>query len=115
MRYVGEQIAVLIAENAQAARDGAEAVSVEYADLPAVANLHAALAAEAPQLWTEAPSNIACEARDGTWSEVERTFAGAAHRPAKNHRLRCFPTAPPSSAHVPCECWPDSRSCSSRH
>ena len=85
VRYVGEPIAVVIAETANAARDGAEAVEVEYAELPAVANLRAALAPGAVQLWPEAPGNIACETRYGTWAEVDRAFSAAAHRVRLEH------------------------------
>ena len=85
VRYVGEPIAVVIAETAEAARDGAEAVEVEYAELPVVADLRAALAPGAVQLWPEAPGNVACETRYGTWAEVERAFAEAAHRVRLEH------------------------------
>ncbi len=48
--YVGEQISVVIAETPFAAADGAEAVGVEYAPLPAVANWEAALKPGAPRV-----------------------------------------------------------------
>ena len=47
---MGEQISVVIAETPFAAADGAEAVGVEYAPLPAVANWEAALKPGAPRV-----------------------------------------------------------------
>ena len=67
------------------AQDAAELVAVDYEELPAVADARAALATDAPQLWPEAPGNLALDwggpvPDDGTNApEVERIFAGAAH------------------------------------
>lgn len=49
-RFAGEPVAMVIAETAAAARDGAEAVRVEWAPLPAVVAVEAALASGAPLL-----------------------------------------------------------------
>ena len=43
------------------AQDAAEQVAVDYEELPAVADARAALAADAPQLWPEAPGNVALD------------------------------------------------------
>ncbi|MGH9649799.1 MAG: hypothetical protein ACRD3I_04935, partial [Terriglobales bacterium] len=49
-RYVGEPVALIVAETAAQAQDAAEAVVVDYEELPAVLTAQAALAAGAPLL-----------------------------------------------------------------
>ena len=50
VRYVGEAVAMVVAESLVAARDAAEAVAVEYDVLPAVSDVEEALADGAPTL-----------------------------------------------------------------
>src|SRR6186713_1205477 len=50
VRFVGQAVAVVIAESKNLARDAAEAVVVDYEELSAVADVHAAIKAGAPQL-----------------------------------------------------------------
>jgi carbon-monoxide dehydrogenase large subunit len=76
-RFVGEPVAVIAAESAYAAVDGAAAVAVDYDPLPAVADVTAALAAGAPRLHPEHPSNVLFERADRQ-GDVEGGFAGAA-------------------------------------
>src|SRR5213594_998420 len=57
-RLVGEAVAMVIAETAAAARDGAEAVVVDYEPLPVVVDPEAALAKGAPLLYPETGSNL---------------------------------------------------------
>ena len=59
VRFVGEPIAVVLAESLGQAQDAAESVQVEYEPLPAVVGPEAALAAGAPLLFPEAGSNVA--------------------------------------------------------
>src|SRR6201985_657120 len=58
VRFVGQAVAVVIAETKNLARDAAEAVVVSYEELPAVADVRAAIAPGAPQLHPEAPGNV---------------------------------------------------------
>src|SRR6201996_4593647 len=58
VRFAGQAVAVVIAETKNLAKDAAEAVVVEYDELPAVPNIKAAIAGGAPQLHPEAPGNI---------------------------------------------------------
>src|SRR6188768_4078894 len=55
VRFVGQAVAVVIAETKNQAKDAAEAVVVTYEELPAVSSMTAALASGAPQLHPEAP------------------------------------------------------------
>ena len=79
VRFVGEPVAAIIAESAAAARDAAEAIMVDYEELPAVTNLREAIAPGAPQLWPAAGNNIVAETRYGDQAAVEAAFAKAAH------------------------------------
>lgn len=79
VRFVGEPVAAIIAESPAAARDAAEAVMVDYEELPAVTGLRDAIAPGAPQLWPAAGNNIVAETRYGDQAAVEAAFANAAH------------------------------------
>ncbi len=58
-RYVGDPIALVIAETPVAALDGAEAATIEWAVLDAVTGIKGAIEEEAPEIWPDAPGNIA--------------------------------------------------------
>jgi len=58
VRHVGQPVALVVAESFNAARDAAEAVEVEYDQLPAVTEAKDAIAAGAPQLFDHVPGNI---------------------------------------------------------
>ena len=78
-RHVGEPVALVVAETRLAARDAAELVAVDYEDLPSVAALDAALGPAAPQVWPEAPGNLAYRFQRGDGAAVAAAFDGAAH------------------------------------
>src|SRR3954451_25291136 len=59
--YAGEAIALVVAETQVQAQDAAELVIVDYEEMAVVADLRAAIAAGAPQLYLEAPGNIALD------------------------------------------------------
>src|SRR5262249_50675999 len=73
----GHAVAVVIGESPYAARDGADAVSVDYEVLPAVTDGEKAVAKGAPQLHDNAPGNVAF-----TWSIGEKDKTDAAIRSA---------------------------------
>ena len=79
VRYVGEPLAIVVAERAGQAQDAAEAVVLDLDELPAVADVERAVAASAPAIWDEAPGNICLDWEDGDAHAVEAAFAGAAH------------------------------------
>jgi carbon-monoxide dehydrogenase large subunit len=72
-------VAFIVAENPRAARDGAEAVMVEYDILPSITDLAIALDAGATQVWPEAPGNVAFDWECGQKDETEALFKSAAH------------------------------------
>lgn len=59
VRYVGEPVAVVVAADRYIARDALDLITVDYDPLPAVVDAEAALAPGAPQLYDEAPGNVA--------------------------------------------------------
>jgi carbon-monoxide dehydrogenase large subunit len=61
VRHIGEAVAMVIAETYAAAQDGAELVEVDYATRDAVTDLREAVKPGAPQVWPEAPGNIAVD------------------------------------------------------
>ena len=79
VRYVGETIALVVAESAEAAQDAAEKVEIEYRDLPAVADAAAALEPGAPLLHDDVPGNLAIDYEYGDEAAAAKAFAAAAH------------------------------------
>ncbi len=76
MRFVGEPVAVVVAETRAQARDALELVELDYEDLPA----HMELAPGGEALHEEAPDNRAFDWALGDEAKVEAAFARAAHR-----------------------------------
>src|SRR5947208_11670324 len=79
VRHVGDPVAFIVAETSEQARDAAERVAVAYRPLPAVVEAIAALAAEAPLLWEEAPGNLSYRFERGDKPAVEAALTEAAH------------------------------------
>lgn len=79
-RHVGDAIAFIVAESLDAAKDAAEALSIDWETLPAVIGGEAALAAGAPQVWPDILGNLAFEAHLGDREKTSSAFAEAAHR-----------------------------------
>ncbi|WP_315764537.1 MULTISPECIES: xanthine dehydrogenase family protein molybdopterin-binding subunit [unclassified Bradyrhizobium] len=79
VRFVGQAVAVVIAESKNLARDAAEAVVVDYEELPAVPDMPSALKPGAPQLHPEAPGNVVYDWSIGDEAAVNAAFAKAAN------------------------------------
>ncbi len=79
VRYVGDPVAVVVAETAKQARDAAEAVLLDIDPLPAVTTARAAAEPGAPLLHDEAPGNLAMDYHHGNSVAVAAAFARAAH------------------------------------
>jgi carbon-monoxide dehydrogenase large subunit len=78
-RHVGDQVAVVIAETQDLARDAAELVEVDYEVLPAVVDAVKARAKGAPVLHDIAPDNTCYVWSIGDKGAVDAAFAKAAH------------------------------------
>jgi aerobic carbon-monoxide dehydrogenase large subunit len=59
--HIGEPVAMVVAATAAAAQDAAELVAVEYEPLTPVIDARAALSSGAPQIWPQAPGNLAID------------------------------------------------------
>ncbi len=79
VRYVGDHVAVVIAESQSAARDAAELVQVDYEPLPAVVDASKATRKGAPVLHDIAPDNKCYTWALGDKAAVDAAFAKAAH------------------------------------
>ncbi len=78
VRFVGELVALVVAESDDLARDAAEAIRVDYRDLPAVTDAGAAAAPGAPQLHEAAPGNLNFLYDYGDEAAANAAFAKAA-------------------------------------
>ncbi|MEJ1157405.1 xanthine dehydrogenase family protein molybdopterin-binding subunit [Prosthecomicrobium sp. N25] len=100
VRYVGQAVAVVVAETKNQARDAAEAVVVDYEELPAVTTVLDAIKEGAPQLHPEAPGNRVYEWSLGDKAATDAAFAGAAQVVSMdilNNRLVPNPMEPRSA------------------
>ncbi|MDF1585257.1 xanthine dehydrogenase family protein molybdopterin-binding subunit [Marinimicrococcus flavescens] len=79
VRWVGQPVAMVVADTPARAREAAELVELSVDELPAVSDPEAALAPGAPQLFEEMPGNQAVEWRWGDHGAVAEAFAKAAH------------------------------------
>ena len=79
VRYVGDQVAIVIAETQSQARDAAELVEVDYQVLPSVTDGAKARAKGAPQLHDIAPDNTCYVWAIGDKGVCDAAFAKAAH------------------------------------
>jgi carbon-monoxide dehydrogenase large subunit len=79
VRYVGEAVALVVAESASAAQDAAELIKVDYRDLPPAVQPEEALAPGAAQLHETVPGNLSQECEAGDAAAVETALAKAAH------------------------------------
>ncbi len=97
VRHVGEPVVAVVAETLAQARAAADAVMVDYDELPAVVDAFTAMRPGAPQLCDGAPDNISAELRHGDAKAAAAAFAKAAHRVSldlNNQRVAPSPMEP---------------------
>jgi carbon-monoxide dehydrogenase large subunit len=97
VRYVGEPVALIVAETKNRALDAAEHVSVEYRPLTAVAGAAAARAPGATQVTEEAPGNLCFDWHAGSPDAVAAAFETAlqiVELHLDNHRVVTNPMEP---------------------
>ena len=75
VRFVGDPVAVVIAETLAQAKDAAEAVEVDIEPLPAVTRASEAARPGAPQLYDDVPGNVALDYLYGDPAKVAEAFA----------------------------------------
>ncbi|HEU4777946.1 MAG TPA: molybdopterin cofactor-binding domain-containing protein, partial [Telluria sp.] len=96
VRYVGEAVAVVIAESRYLAEDALDAIRVSYRSLPAVIDIEKAMTPEAPVLHPAVGSNVVSD-RSFSYGDAPTAFAQAAHRVALTVRY-------PRNSCTPIEC-----------
>ena len=79
VRYVGDAVAIVVAETRAQARDAAEKVEVSYEELPAVIDAVEAMKPGAPQLHPEAENNLIYDWEIGDSAAADAAIAAAAH------------------------------------
>ena len=79
VNHVGDAVAVIIAETRNQARDAAEAVKVDYAVLPAVADPAKAQSKDAPLIHEGIANNTIYQWEIGDAAAVDAAFNGARH------------------------------------
>jgi carbon-monoxide dehydrogenase large subunit len=78
VRHVGDAIAFVVADTLEAAKDAAEAITVDWQPLPHVIGAMAALEPGAPRVWPDRPGNLAFETEMGDARATKAAFAQAA-------------------------------------
>jgi len=79
VRYVGDQVAVVIAETKAQARDAAEIIAVDYEVLPTVIDMDLALADDAPLVHDDVANNMCFDWEIGDKDATDAAFAAADH------------------------------------
>jgi aerobic carbon-monoxide dehydrogenase large subunit len=100
VRYLGDAVAIVVAESQALARRAAEAVAVDYEELPAVAHAEKALAPDAPQVHDNAPGNLIFDWGLGDEAAADAGLAAAHHvteMHITNNRLSPNPMEPRSA------------------
>ncbi len=100
VRYVGEPIAMVVADSVHQAKDAAETVFVDIDPLPAVTTAGAAAAPDAPLIHEDAPGNVCLDFHYGDSDAVAAAFAKAAHVTTlsmRNNRIVVCPMEPRSA------------------
>ena len=97
VRYVGEPVALVLAETRYLAEDGAEAVEIEYEPLPAVIDLLAAREKDAPLVHESAKSNEV-HTRAFTYGDPDAAFKTA-------HKIVKMTSEFPRQSFMPMECF----------
>jgi len=90
VRFVGDPVAIVVAETQLLAKDAAEVVVLDIDPLPAVTLASEAAQPGAPQLFDDVPNNISLDYHYGDSEKVSAAFAQAAHvtkLPMRNTRL----------------------------
>ncbi len=79
VHFVGEIVAMVVAETLNAARDAAEAIQVDYEPLPSVAHSVNAIEDSTHRVWDDNSSNVAIDAELGDHASTDSAFRDAAH------------------------------------
>ncbi|HXP31784.1 MAG TPA: xanthine dehydrogenase family protein molybdopterin-binding subunit [Stellaceae bacterium] len=79
VRYVGDPVALIVAESLAEAKDAAERIAIDYEELPSVTATGEAALPGSPPVWEECPDNISHVWETGNRDAADAAFAKAAH------------------------------------
>lgn len=91
VRFIGDQVALVVAETETIAAQGCDLIEVTYEDLPVVTDLLTAMNADAPRLHPDLDSNVFCHYRirkgniEQGFSQAEVIVEGEYQTPAQEH------------------------------
>ena len=88
VRFVGDIVAVAIAETSAAAADAAERIAVDYEPLDSVTDTAAAPAPDSPLLWDDIPGNTCIDGFFGDPEATKAAFSEAAHAVSLKTRVQ---------------------------
>jgi carbon-monoxide dehydrogenase large subunit len=97
VRFVGEPLAMVLAETPEQARDAVERLEVEFEELPAIADTASAADPASPVVWDENGSNVAVHWENRDRAEIEALIRSAPKRVTVdivNNRLVPSPMEP---------------------
>ena len=101
VRFVGEAVAVVVAETLAQAVDAAELVEVDYRSLPAISDSEAALAPGTPVVFDGRPDNVATQIIDPPGRDPLEGAARVVRGRYVNQKLAAVPLEPNSCAAFP--------------
>jgi aerobic carbon-monoxide dehydrogenase large subunit len=79
VRYVGDPVAMVVAETINQARDAAELIDIDFDMLPSITDTAQTVAPDAPRVWDDYPDNISGMFQSGDADAAGAALAGAAH------------------------------------
>lgn len=77
VRFVGDLIAIVVAESHVQARDAVEQIEIEYEELPSVVNTAKSLDPDAAQIWPEADGNLCVHFENKDSADIDAVFSKA--------------------------------------
>ena len=78
VRYVGDPVALVVAESRDQAMDAAELIQIDYETLPSITETGKALDADVPVIWEDQGSNLCVHWDSGRAAEADEAFTRAA-------------------------------------
>jgi CO/xanthine dehydrogenase Mo-binding subunit len=91
VRWIGDQVAVVVAETEAIAAQGRDLIVVDYEDLPVVTDMEEAMKDGAPRIHPERDSNVFCHYRirkgdvEAAFAQADVTIEGEYRTPAQEH------------------------------
>jgi CO/xanthine dehydrogenase Mo-binding subunit len=91
VRFVGDQVALIVAETEQAATQARDLIEIEWEDLPILSDPHTAMRPDAPQLLPDFPGNVLAHKKirkgdvDAAWSQCDAIVEAQYQTPMQEH------------------------------